>query len=157
MKLLGYSWTHYPRSLHELPPVQVATDTPVAMWFRQGKLTDGVYILTTRDLGSWLDACEVWYESKPSAVLSDFEKEVRMFLFKGLDFDRDRFTQVYVDHTKICRKTAKDMGLELHEWNVVADPDWRFLEKLTGRSVDRSFPYREGGGGRTWDGPSSIE
>lgn len=157
MEDLGYSWVHYPRSPIELRASEVATDTTVALWFRQLRLpSEGTYILTTRYLEPWLDACEVWYKSKPIEVLTELERRVRLLLFKGLDFDRDRFTQIYQEHTDSCREIASSMGVELHEWNVTANPDWQFLERLTGRSVDRSFPYQEGGGARTWDGPSSI-
>jgi hypothetical protein len=158
MSLLGYSWMHYPVSIPDLWRSQVATDTPVAMWFRQGKLpTKGVYILTTRSLEPWLADCEAWFDSKPIEKLKPFEKENRYALLNGLTFDRDRFTQAYAEHHRACHAMAKQMGVTLHEWDVVENPTWDFLVTLTGRIPTDAFPYQAGVYNKTWQAVNAAE
>ncbi len=151
MTLLGYSWIHCPQSIPCLWRSQVATDTSVGLWFRQGKLPKtGIYILTTRALEPWLDDCQAWFETKPLSVLSPIEIELRNALYQGLTFDRDRFTQAYAEHHAACHAMAKRMGITLHEWDVIANPDWRLLSELTGRVTPEPFPFTPGVYHKTW-------
>lgn len=137
--------------LADLWRYQVGTDTPIALWFRQGLLSqNSTFILTTRDLEPWLEDCEVWFESRPLENLSEFERDMRQVLFGGVTFDRDRFAAAYVEHTEACIKMAAKMGVQLHQWNVVADPTWRFLNQLTGRQTEQPFPYTPGVYDKTW-------
>jgi hypothetical protein len=151
MSLLGYSWSHCPLSIPSLWHSQVATDTPIALWFRQGKLPKtGIYVLTTRALDPWLDDCQAWFESKPMSVLSPIEKEVRAYLYEGITFDRDRFARAYDRHTTACREMATTLGITLHEWDVNAHPNWNLLSELTGRSSSEPFPFTPGVYHKTW-------
>lgn len=152
MSLLGYSWRHYPMQLGDLWRYQVGTDTPVALWFRQGLLPqNSTFILTTRALDPWLEDCQVWFESRPLESLSEFEREMRQFLFGGVTFDRDRFATAYRQHTEECLKVAAKMGVQLHQWNVVAEPNWDFLHQLTGKQTDHPFPFTPGVYDKTWE------
>lgn len=158
MSLLGYSWMHYPCAIADLWRSQVATDTPVAMWFRQGKLPKkGIYVMTTRELEPWLDDCQAWYDSKPLEKLKPFEKQTRQALFQGLDFDRDRFAKVHEIHHTACHEMAQNMGVKLHEWDVVAHPTWDFLADLTGRTPTEPFPYQAGVYHQTWQAVNAAE
>jgi hypothetical protein len=158
MSLLGYSWMHYPIAIPALWRSQVATDTPVAMWFRQGKLPkNSIYILTTRELEPWLDDCQAWFESKPLSALKPFDQQVRQELFQGLGFDRDRFAHAYQIHHSACHAMATKIGVTLHEWDVVANPTWDFLANLTGRTPTVPFPYNPGVYNKTWKAVNAAE
>lgn len=152
MASLGYSWSHYPQSIEDARQVQVVTDTSIAMWFRKGLLSrNAVYVLTIRELDSWLDDCETWYESRPISTLNFCEEEIRKYLFGGVEFDRNRFADFYYIHCEACSDVADQMGVKLHCWDVVGNPGWGFLENLTGRSTSMPFPYVPGGGLKTWE------
>ncbi|MCL1464462.1 hypothetical protein [Argonema galeatum] len=152
MSLLGYRWIHYPIAVENLWKYEVATDTPVGMWFRQGLLPrNGIFILTVRDVQSWLEDCQLWYESRPIDSLNDFEVRVRQYVCGSLTFDRSCFEDSYYKHTEACVTMAKNMGVKLYEWNVVAEPNWDFLTKLTGRTTDKPFPFTPGKYAGTWD------
>lgn len=158
MALLGYSWKHYPMKIGDLWRYKVGTDTPVAFWFRKGLLPrDGIFILTTRDLEPWLDDCQFWFDSRPIETLSAFEREMRQFLFGSITFDRDRFAAAYVKHTEACIEMAQTMGVQLHQWNVVAEPDWRFLNQLTEKHTDQAFPFTPGVYSKTWQALRAAE
>lgn len=158
MSLLGYSWIHYPSSIDAIDRAQALTDTSVALWFRQEKLPkDGVYILTTRDLNSWLDDCKTWFESRPFSSLKPIDREIREYLFNGITFDRDRFISAYEQHYNDCHKIAEKMNVVIHEWNVTANPSWEFLFELTNRTSCEKFPFNPGIYHETWIDVVSAE
>lgn len=157
MALLGYSWRHYPMQLGDLWRYRVGTDTPIALWFRQGLLSpNNTFVLTTRDLDSWLEDCQTWFESRPLDSLSKFERDMRQVLFGGVTFDRDRFTAAYSKHTEECIRMAAKMGVQLHQWDVVAEPNWHFLTQLTGRRTEQPFPFTPGVYDKTWQAVMSA-
>ncbi len=158
MSLLGYSWIHCPQSIPCLWRSQVATDTSVALWFRQGKLPKtGIYVLTTRALDPWLDDCQAWFDSKPLAVLSPIERELRQSLYHGLTFDRDRFAAAYTEHYTACHDMAQKMGITLHDWDVNTQPNWTLLSEITGRRSAEPFPFTPGLYHKTWQAVEAAQ
>lgn len=151
MSLLGYRWRHYPVSLRQMWFYDVVTDSPVGMWFRQGVLPrNGIFILTTRNVSTWLEDCQHWFESRPPELLNPFERKVRRYLYKGLRFDRHQFEAAYHEHVDACYRVACQMEVPLHEWNVVADPTWDFLQRLTGKETNQPFPFQPKVYAKTW-------
>jgi len=156
MQILGYQVWHFPPQLGLVNYFDVLTDPPVAMWFRQELLPkDATYVLTVRAIDPWLESCQAWFDSRPLPTLDPISQQLRWFLYGGLTFDRDRFVAAYQIHLETCRQLAAFHQLKLHEWNVVANPDWDFLCRLTQQPcpaqpfpLQLSQPYRRA----TWQG-----
>ncbi|MBW4429175.1 MAG: hypothetical protein KME50_33450 [Nostoc desertorum CM1-VF14] len=144
MQMLGYEVVHFPRSLAWIEKFDAFTDTPVAFWFRQGLLPqDATFVLTVREIESWLEACQTWFESRPISTLDPLTQHLRCYLYGGLIFERERFIDYYWTHLEICRKLALRHNLKLYEWNLVANPSWDFLCNLTGRDIPSlAFPFK---------------
>lgn len=145
MHQLGYKVVHFPHSLAWVEKVDVLTDTPVAFWFRQRLLPQqqATFVLTTREIESWLDACQTWFESRPLNTLDSFTQQLRSFLYGGLTFERTRFIDAYWTHLEVCRGIAQKYGCLFYEWNLVANPNWDFLCNLTLKSIpSQPFPFK---------------
>ncbi|MUG93291.1 hypothetical protein F7734_12975 [Scytonema sp. UIC 10036] len=144
MHMLGYRAAHFPTSLAWILDFDVLTDTPVAFWFRLGLLPlDATFVLTVREIESWLEACQVWFESRPLSTLDPFTQQVRWYLYGGLTFERERFINCYWNHLEQARKLAQKYGLNLVEWNLVENPQWDFLCNLTLQDVpSQPFPFK---------------
>ena len=99
MSILGYKSCHFPDTLDKVRKFDCLTDTPVAAFFRKldRDYPNSKFILTLRDVPSWLDSCEALW----AAHQKDFEgfvNEIHLKLYGRLDFDRNSFTKSYYLH-----------------------------------------------------------
>lgn len=158
MHMLGYRVKHFPTSFDWVEYCDVLTDTTVALWFRQGLLPrNATFVLTVREISSWLNACQTWFESRPLNTLCPLTQKSRWYLYGGLKFERERFIDSYWIHVESCRYLAQKYDLKLYEWNLVANPSWDFLCNLTGQNVPSyPFPFNKEYTRGTWQGLRSF-
>lgn len=152
MQQLGFSAIEFPFSLSFCNQVEVMTDTSVAYWFRTGRLPrDYTLILTVRGLEDWLDACRVWFTTRPPEGVDEFTEVVRDYLYGGFTFERHRFIRAHDWHIQECHRLAQQWNMPLHIWNVIESPTWDFLCQLTGKPIpDTPFPRVDSTYRTTW-------
>jgi hypothetical protein len=96
---LGLHAHHFPRSQEVIELADAVTDTPVAASFRQldAEYPGSKFILTLRDLASWLDSCETLWQSSVH-LFDEFTARIHRQLYGREDFDRPTFSEAYARH-----------------------------------------------------------
>lgn len=97
LKLLGYSAVHCPMSHEEIKNHEASTDTAVATRFEFLDLLypGSKFILTTRDLDSWIESAA---SLRRSAYDPIWQLETRSKLWGSFVFDKEKFIEGYHKH-----------------------------------------------------------
>ena len=97
LKMLGYSAVHCPMSYKEIEDHDASTDTAVAARFEFLDLLypDSKFILTIRDLDSWIDSAASLTRSANDPI---WKLETRSKLWGSFVFDRYKFIEGYHKH-----------------------------------------------------------
>lgn len=158
MQHLGFSARLKPTERSQCVEVDAVGDEPVGYWFRRGELPlDGVELVMTvrRDIDAWLGECERRCGQEVPGQLSALDAAVRREMFGQLEYSAGVWRAGYERHLERCQEVSARVGKVLHTWDVVAEPSWEFLCRLTGRRApERPFPFHKSDRGRTPDGAS---
>jgi hypothetical protein len=97
LKILGYSAVHCPMSYKEIEDHEASTDTAVAARFEFLDLLypNSKFILTIRDLDSWIDSAASLKRSSNDPI---WQLETRFKLWNSFVFDREKFIEGYHKH-----------------------------------------------------------
>jgi hypothetical protein len=97
LKILGYSAVHCPMSYEEIEDHDASTDTAVAARFEFLDLLypNSKFILTIRDLDSWIDSAASLTRSANDPI---WQLETRSKLWGSFVFDREKFIEGYHKH-----------------------------------------------------------
>lgn len=97
LKILGYSVVHCPMSYEEIEDHDASTDTAVAARFEFLDLLypDSKFILTIRDLDSWIDSAAFLRRSSNDPI---WKLETRSKLWGSFVFNREKFIEGYHKH-----------------------------------------------------------
>jgi hypothetical protein len=97
LKILGYSAVHCPMSYEEIEHHEASTDTAVAARFEFLDLLypNSKFILTIRDLDSWIDSAAFLARSVNDPI---WKLETRSKLWGSFVFDRYKFIEGYHKH-----------------------------------------------------------
>jgi hypothetical protein len=109
--LLGIPAVHYPVvaggrwlsgdfSAQEIDPFDAYTDVPTGVFFRELHKTHpkAKFVYTRRNKGKWLKSCERHFRGRPSSSLSAYAKCVRLATYGILNFEENRFANVFDAH-----------------------------------------------------------
>jgi Sulfotransferase domain len=129
---VGFRSLHFPNlyQLHEiLKSHDAVVDTPVACSFREldASYPDSRFILTVRDLPSWLESAEQHFLRVPSEALPSWAVEVRLRTYGVIHWDRDAFAKSYLGHVEMVKAHFKDRPKALLILNIVAGDGWEVL------------------------------
>ena len=119
------------------------TDTPIAAAFEQldQQFVGSKFILTTRELESWLTSCEKFYGDK----LFDQEpfRSLAMELFGTIGFDRDLFTVRYQQHLSKVEDYFSNRPQDLLIIDICSnDNGWDELCHFLGKPIPTTdFPH----------------
>jgi hypothetical protein len=97
LKSLGYSAIHCPMSYEEIDKHDASTDTAVAARFEflDVLYPNSKFILTIRDLDSWIDSAASLTRSVNDPI---WKLETRFKLWDSFVFDREKFIEGYHKH-----------------------------------------------------------
>ncbi len=99
LEILGFASIHYPMNLKQIEAHDAATDIPIAAAFERldSLFPNSKFIYTIREREEWLESCRrLWMAREPLA--SPFQRNVRLVVFGGVDFDPERFKRAYQRH-----------------------------------------------------------
>ncbi len=158
LELLGFRAKHFPRiernilsgnyQLDALNTYDALTDTPVAPIFAQldSAYPGSKFILTTRALDDWLDACQNFFPwqdhnvgSSPFAQAAAFQ---RLYVYGCCTFNRDRWAYVYEAHQRNVEHHFRTRPNDLLVMDITAGDDWTALCPFLGKRVPAfAFPH----------------
>ena len=117
LNMLGIHCIHYPDdpvTLHQLrtgqfrlsilEKYQAVADTPVVPYYAQldKEFPGSKFILTLRDIESWLESVKKHWETSPQfehePLRKEFQSFIRTAVYGCVDFNEDRFRYVYETH-----------------------------------------------------------
>jgi hypothetical protein len=146
LEILGYRTIHYP-PLDGIPDIfskyDAATDTSVACCYEQlDKLfPKSKFILTIRDVKTWLVSCERQFRGKP--VPEGWRHEVRLRLYGTAEWNAEKFAASCEEHIKKVQLYFQNRPLDLLTMNIVSGDGWEKLCTFLGKKVPvEPFPHR---------------
>lgn len=158
LELLGFRAKHFPRieqnilsgnyQLDMLNTYDALTDTPVAPIFAQldSAYPGSKFILTTRTLDAWLDACQKFFPWQDQNVgNSSFAQAVafqRLYVYGCCTFNRDRWAYVYETHHRNVEHHFRARPGDLVVIDITAGDGWNVLCPFLGQPVpELAFPH----------------
>jgi hypothetical protein len=146
LRILGYRSIHYP-PLDDIPSIldryDAATDTPIACCYEQldGLFPSSKFILTVRDLSSWLVSAERAFRNKPAP--EGWKQTVRLRLYGAKEWDSCKFAAGYHLHEQRVQSHFQHRPLDLLVMNIVSGDGWEVLCPFLGKPVPtHPFPHR---------------
>lgn len=173
LQLLGYRTNHFPYSalryqsgklsldLERIRKWDACTDSPVALYFKllERSFPEGKFILTRRDVDSWLDSCQhnhVWPGNYVRNKGIRFLPHIRKILclhrntFGSEAFEPEAFRQACQTHEREVVDYFARRNRELLILDICGGDGWDPLCEFLGRPVpDLPFP-RENVGRAHW-------
>ncbi len=139
LRVLGFRAYHNPISYDLINQFDACTDTAVAARYKVLDLfhPGSKFILTTRDLESWITSAEVI----PRSVLDGYWKlETRALLYNSLVFDKDKFIEAYVRHHREVQNYFKNR--ELLILDLRDENKWEKLCSFLGKNIPNcNYPH----------------
>lgn len=144
MSQLGFRAKHSPRDVDQIGDYEFANDIAVAWRFR---FLDHIYpeakfILTIRDMSSWLSSCgdrSIRHKSKGPLR----QRENRFMCFGRIDFDAKSFEVAYRRHVDDVILHFRYRPEKLLMMDICGGQGWETLCPFLGVSVPaRAFPHK---------------
>lgn len=130
LRILGYKACHFPTNLNvALEEYEALTDTPIARDYKQlDKLYPGSkFILTTRELKSWLNSMERHFLLHPADQKESWVLKLRMDLYQTVNFDSNLLEKSYYRHLNDVKKYFKDRENDLLIMDITLGDSWNIL------------------------------
>ncbi|NDQ55816.1 MAG: hypothetical protein GZ088_01935 [Acidipila sp.] len=143
--LLGFRSIHYP-PLHLMTDLlqdyDAAVDTPVACSFREldTRYPSSQFILTVRDIRSWLASTEAFFAGLPPT--EEWKREVRLRTYGVLVWERRAFLNAYHRHLEAVLDYFGNRPAQLLILDICAGEGWEMLCAFLGIPVPNvPFPH----------------
>ncbi len=151
LRVLGYERVAHNPRFEELAGLQGGADNGVLLFYKylDYKFPGSKFVLTLRDLESWLDSMSFANAQFPilSRELDDVPIMRRMLTYETVEFDRDKFAAAYERHHADVRRYFAGRPGDLLEVDFLAGAGWEPLCAFLGLPVPAApFPrlfYRE--------------
>ncbi|MFC9222496.1 sulfotransferase family protein [Streptomyces sp. NPDC021218] len=100
LKMLGRTSKHFPRSYQTVLEYDCVTDTSVTLGYKylDFMFPDAKFVLTTRDVDSWLDSMSSLLEHLASQEIADRYHRLHYALYGTVDFDERKLRDAYRRH-----------------------------------------------------------
>lgn len=142
----GYTYKHYPnpkRVIEESEQYDVLSDTPVLLFVEalDRIYPDAKFILTVRDLDSWLQSCKEHWAWKKG--LSELQIWNRQIVYGTIKYNEHLFRRAYAIHHKRVMSYFRDRPEKLLVLNVCAGEGYEKLCPFLGVPlVEEPFPHK---------------
>lgn len=141
LRLLGYRAEHFFFDLDRIEQLDAATDTPIARAYLEldRKYPGSKFILTLRDLPSWLESCRRQF----TAVHTRRERrDLRLDVYGVPAFEEGPFRRAYHAHRAEVRGYFRGRRRDYLEMDIIAGDGWEKLCPFLGQRVpDHPFPH----------------
>jgi hypothetical protein len=158
LNLLGIPTVHHPSDdqtfaelasgryeLTILRRYQGLVDIPAAAYYAQfDKVYPGSrFILTVRDVDSWLDSIEDHARRLDNIRNSEFTRFMWATVYGAWEVNHDRFAYVYELHRENARRFFRDRPADFLELDITGGEGWYQLCRFLGTDVPESpFPHK---------------
>ncbi len=118
-----------------------AFDNPVPSIFSQldQRYSGSKFVLTVRDLNSWLESCRKYLAKVPAGY--EYRKLVRAAVYGMYDFNEQRWREVHQQHHQKVRDYFKDRPNDLLEIRICENEGWEKLCSFLGKTLpEKNFP-----------------
>lgn len=142
--LLGYDKVQHNPRFEQLHDLQAASDAGCILYYKylDYKYPGSKFILSFRDLSSWLDSAEFIYNKYP-ATDKDIAILRRMHIYESVTFDRQKFIDAYHRHHDDVSRYFKNRPQDLLKINFSDDPGWQKLCSFLDRPIPSlPFPHK---------------
>ena len=147
MQMIGFRVKHSPRNVDDIEKFDFVNDISVACRFRflDFVFPDARFILTIRDIPSWLASCETHASHRTQrGPLRRIES--RFLLFGRVDFEKDVFAAACKRHTDDVEAHFADRPGKLLIMDVCAGDGWNLLCPFLGvLPPSGAFPHHNKG------------
>lgn len=136
LDILGFNVVHYPdveRVFEIIESTDGAADTPVSMHYQEldRRYPNAKFILTVRDLDSWIPSARKHFVGRPPA--SEGIKELRIKLYTSHEWDEEKFVRSYLRFNEEVKEYFKDKPDKLLVYDIIGGESWvplcRFVER----------------------------
>lgn len=160
LEILGYRSMHFPRDettvkeleagnykLTLLSEYDALSDVPIPAIFAQLDQfwPDSKFVLTVRNLESWLDSCANAPFNAPDSIpkKDHFRYFYRSLLYGCISFNRERFSWVHQNHIKVVKDYfVEEKASQLLIMDLAAGDGWNKLCPFLGKEIpDVEFPH----------------
>lgn len=142
VKKLGFTAVHNPKDFNHLSQFQFASDgiPPIHYQFLDKRFPGYKFILTVRDLTSWLRSASAWDgRTKPGPYR---RQASRYALYKSWYYDEYSFMQGYYEHCAKVLAYFKDRREDLLIMNIANGEGWEKLCPFLEKDIpDIPFPH----------------
>jgi hypothetical protein len=142
-RILGYSNVMHNPPFEALATADAGADNGVVLYYKylDYKFPSSKFILTVRDLDSWLDSME--YISTKFPILSlddDIPIMRRMLIYETVVFQSEKFIAAVERHHQDVRRYFSGRSEDLMEMNIIAGDGWDKLCPFLGVPLP-SMPF----------------
>ncbi len=144
-RILGYTRVAHNPAFEQLACLDAATDHSCALYYKylDYKFPDSKFVLTTRDLDSWLESMRFIFERFPVTRDMDVAIKRRMLIYESVTFNREAFVVAYHRHHSEVRRYFEKRPQDLLEMSITDGAGWGVLcDFLEVPVPDLPFPYR---------------
>jgi hypothetical protein len=147
-QILGYRNVKHNPDFEELSTIQAGSDNGVTVFYKylDYRYPGSKFVLTVRDLESWLTSCEWVLSHVPVDIMTGRVREVtimrRMLLYEMVAFDRDKAIAAYHRHHADVRRYFADRPEDLLEMRISEGDGWEVLCPFLGVAIPGTeFPH----------------
>jgi hypothetical protein len=136
-----HNWFSGDFSTDYLSGFSAMTDLPLAAYYPElnRRYPGSKFILTTRDIESWLESTRRHFERDPHPA--GFVRDVRLVTYGITGYERERFRYVYQAHYQSVRRYFHHRPEVLLEMNIVNGDGWNTLCPFLGRNVPTGVQF----------------
>jgi hypothetical protein len=151
---LNYKSIHFPVSNHDIDKCDAAVNLTIASQYKEldSQYPGSKFILTERNVNSWLASCGPQYRHDPDFDLDvsscnldkvkKFYLDLRVKVFGTLYFDEAKFRKAYEDHIRDVKAYFSDREEDLLIINITEGDGWEKLCDFLGKeSPDEPFYF----------------
>jgi hypothetical protein len=143
MGTLGYKTIQYPYNSSQIKNNDFALDLPIVINYKKldKKYQNSKFILTTRNLDSWIRSMRNHYRRYPASNRYKEQLAFRLKFWGTTRFSEKLMTQKYYEHIEDVNKYFKGRKKDLLIINIVAGEGWKKLCPFIGKKIPRKrFP-----------------
>ena len=143
---LGFRSEHYPstKSLYQLiDKFDALTDISIAFNFKKldKKYRNSKFILTIRDMNSWLNSCE--NHLRVTSPSEHWQFELRENFYATIEWNEKKYRETYIKHLNDVKQYFKNRQGDLLILNIVNGEGYEKLCPFLGKKVlKRAFPHK---------------
>lgn len=143
MWTLGYKTVQYPYTADQVKNNDFLLDLPIVIEYKKldKKYPNSKFILTTRDIGSWLRSMRNHYRRYPASKRYKEQLAFRLKFWGTTRFNEKLMTKKYYEHMEDVNKYFEGRKKDLLIMNIVAGEGWEKLCPFIGKKFPRKrFP-----------------